>query len=96
MKLAYEFYLDGIESALSKSEYISGDDLTLADISFVCDFSQFLREGKYQEILKNQGFHIISLDIKDTYPKSINHLLYLSEQEEFSSVMGSYLDWYKL
>ena len=28
MKSAYEFYLDGIESALSKSEYISGDCLT--------------------------------------------------------------------
>ena len=96
MKAAYEFYLDGIESALSKTKYISGDDLTLADISFVCDFSQFLREGKYQEILKKQGFNIISLDIKDTYPKSINHLLNLSRQEEFFSVMGSYLDWYKL
>ena len=95
MKSAYEFYLDGIESALSKSEYISGDFLTLADISYVCDFSQFLREGKYQEILKEQGFNIISQDIKDTHPKSINHLLKLSEQEEFSSVMGSYLDWYK-
>ena len=95
MKSAYEFYLDGIESALSKSEYISGDWLTLADISYVCDFSQFLREGKYQEILTKQGFNIISQDIKDTHPKSINHLLNLSEQEEFSSVMGSYLDWYK-
>ena len=46
-------------------------------------------------ILKKQGFNIISQDIKDTHPKSINHLLNLSEREEFSSVMGSYLDWYK-
>jgi len=95
MKAAYDFYLDGIESALSKSNYISGNDLTLADISFVCDFAQFLREGKYQEPLKNQGFNIISQDIKETHPKSINHLLNLSELNEFSSVMGSYLDWYK-
>ena len=95
MKAAYDFYLDGIESALSKSNYISGNDLTLADISFVCDFAQFLREGKYQEPLKNQGFNIISQDIKETHPKSINHLLNLSELDEFSSVMGSYLDWYK-
>ena len=58
-------------------------------------FLNFLREGKYQEILKNQGFKIISQDIKDTHPKSINHLLNLSELKEFSSIMGSYLDWYK-
>ena len=95
MKSAYEFYLDGIELSLSTNKYIAGNKLSLADISFVCDFSQFLREGHYEESLANQGFEIISKNIKITYPKTINHLIDLSEQEEFSSVMGSYLDWFK-
>ena len=42
---AYEFYLSGIEQALSESPFISGEKLSIADISFVCDVAQFLREG---------------------------------------------------
>ena len=95
MKSAYEFYLDGIELSLSTNKYIAGNKLSLADISFVCDFSQFLREGHYEESLANQGFEIISKNIKILYPKTIHHLIELSEREEFSSVMGSYLDWFK-
>ena len=64
MKSAYEFYLDGIELSLSNNKYIAGNKLSLADISFVCDFSQFLREGHYEESLANQGFKIISKNIK--------------------------------
>ena len=33
---AYEFYLSGIEQALSESPFISGEKLSIADISFVC------------------------------------------------------------
>ena len=38
MSAAYEFYLSGIESALNESPYITGSHLSIADISFVCDF----------------------------------------------------------
>ena len=44
MTAAYEFYLGGVETALRQTDYLVGDDLTIADISFVCDFAQFLRE----------------------------------------------------
>ena len=87
--------MDGIELSLSNNKYIAGNKLSLADISFVCDFSQFLREGHYEESLANQGFKIISKNIKNSYPKSIHHLIELSERKEFLSVMGSYLDWFK-
>jgi elongation factor 1-gamma len=43
-KAAYEFYLDGIEKVLSVSDFIVGDNLIIADISYVCEISQFLRE----------------------------------------------------
>ena len=80
---------------MSNSTYIAGNELTIADISFVCDFSQFLREGHYEEILKDKQLELITKQGPNDYPKVFKHLLTLSEQEEFSSVMGTYLDWYK-
>ena len=95
MTAAYEFYLSGIEAALWESPYIAGSDLSIADISFVCDFSQFLREGHYEDILKDRGFGLIAEKFKDEYPKTFKHLFSLAKRKEFSSVLGTYLDWYK-
>ena len=95
MTAAYEFYLSGIEAALWESPYIAGSDLSIADISFVCDFSQFLREGHYEGILKDRGLGLIAEKFKDEYPKTFKHLFSLAKRKEFSSVLGTYLDWYK-
>ena len=95
MTASYEFYLSGIESALNVSPYISGKHLSIADISFVCDFAQFLREGHYEDVLNKKGFELIAINFNDEYPKTFTHLLSLAKREEFSSVLGSYLDWYK-
>ena len=95
MTAAYEFYLSGIEAALEKDSFIAGNNLSIADISFVCDFSQFLREGHYEEVLKERGFGLIAEKFKEDYPNTFDHLIELSEEKEFSSVLGSYLDWYK-
>ena len=95
MTAAYEFYLSGIESALIENPYISGKDLSIADISFVCDFAQFLREGHYENILKDRGFGLIAERFNDEYPKTFTHLIMLAKRDEFSCVLGSYLDWYK-
>ena len=43
MRDAYEFYLSGIEQALQHGDYLC-DTLSIADISFACDFCQFQRE----------------------------------------------------
>ena len=94
MSSAYNFYLSGIEVSLSNNDYISGKELSIADISFVCDLAQFLREGHYQKILKEKGFELISSNFSNTFPRSFKHLLTLSRQEYFASVLGSYLDWY--
>ncbi|MDC2963619.1 glutathione S-transferase family protein [Gammaproteobacteria bacterium] len=96
MARAYEFYASGIEATLKKNRYIVGKNLSIADISFACDFSQFLREGHYSERLKDQGFDLITENFSDDYPKTHSHLMLLTEREEFSSVFGSYLDWYRL
>ena len=95
MTAAYEFYLSGIESALIENPYISGKDLSIADISFVCDFAQFLREGHYEDVLSKRGFGLIAKNFSHEFPKTFTHLFSLAKREEFSSVLGSYLDWYK-
>tara|TARA_B100000287_G_scaffold235121_1_gene221402 strand:+ start:328 stop:1119 length:792 start_codon:yes stop_codon:yes gene_type:complete len=92
---AYRFYLDGVEASLSKNKYLVEENLTIADISFVCEFSQFLREGHYESEIRKKGLDLISKDFKEDYPLSFNHLFRLSAKEEFASVMGTYLDWYK-
>ena len=95
MSAAYDFYLNGIETSLANSQYIAGNELTIADISFVCDFAQFLREGHYEEILTENGFGLISKNGPKDYPLVFKHLLELSDRKDFSSVMGTYLDWYR-
>jgi len=95
MVAAYEFYLSGIEATLENNKYLVGGSLTIADISFVCDFAQFLREGHYQEQLNGQGLTLISEAGQELYPKAFEHMLELNSRSEFSEVMGSYLNWYR-
>ena len=95
MKSAYEFFLNGLEESLKHTKFIGFDHLTIVDISFFCDFSQFLREGHYEDDLNEKGFNLVSMNFVSDYPKTYDHLMKLSEIEEFSSVSGTYLDWYK-
>ncbi len=95
MSAAYEFYLDGIERALTAGPFLTGDSLTIADISFVCDLAQFLREGHYEETLSASELPLIAADGPRSYPKSFAHLLSLSETEPFATHLGSYLNWYR-
>ena len=87
MKSAYEFYLDGIESALKLNKFIVGDFISLADISFVCDVGYFLKEANQKDVLDAQGFDLISCKFKNEYPQCADHLIELSNQEEFSTVI---------
>jgi glutathione S-transferase len=95
MAAAYEFYLSGIEMALSKGPFLVGKTISIADISFVCDFAQFLREGHYLEQLKGAGLPLISEQGREMYPCAFGHMLDLSSQEAFARHLGSYLNWYR-
>jgi hypothetical protein len=66
---------------------IAGDFISLADISFVCDVGYFLKEVNQRDVLKAQGFDLISEKFKDEYPQCADHLVELSKQEEFSTVI---------
>ncbi len=95
MAAAYEFYLSGIEASLAQgNSFIAGKAISIADISFVCDFAQFLREGHSRHELAAQGLELISDGGQTQYSKSYRHLLTLAATPDFSAVMGTYLDWY--
>ena len=95
-KAAYEFYLDGLERSLTSNSFLAGDHLSIADISFVCEFAQFLREGHYLEQLESKNLSLISKNFKTDYPLTFSHFKNLCEKKEFADVMGTYLDWYKM
>ena len=92
MTSAYFFYLDGIEKALAAQSYIVGNELSIADISFVCDFAQFLRERDSKEIINNQGYELISKNFEEEFPNVFEHLVKLYKRQEFKEVMQDYLD----
>lgn len=95
MSAAYQFYLGGVENALRQTEYLAGDDLTIADISFVCDFAQFLREGHYEDALAGAGLALVSRNGPDDYPRAFDHMLRLDRTDAFAKHIGTYLDWYR-
>lgn len=95
MAAAYDFYLSGVETSLEQGNpFIAGKSLTIVDISFVCDFAQFLREGHSRHELEAQGLKLISDEGPTQYPCSYRHLLTLAATPDFSAAMGTYLDWY--
>ena len=95
MSQAYECCIAGLEQSLANNTYIAGNEVTSTDISVVCDFSKVVRGGHYKEILQDKQLDLITKQGPNEYPKVYKHLLTLSEREEFSAVMGTYLDWYK-
>ena len=92
MKAAYSFYMSGIENTLSTQKFIAGSYLTIADVSFVCDVAQFLRERDRQTVINEQGYEIISKNFEEDFPQSCKHLLTLYNKGEFQEFMRGYLD----
>ena len=92
MTSAYLFYMDGIEKALSNNEFIAGKFLTIADISFVCDLAQFLRERDKIEIINNQGYDLITLNFEEEFPNAYLHLKKLAIHEKFKELLLKYLE----
>ena len=92
MLSAYEFYLSGIEQSLSEQDYIASDNLTIADICFVCDLSQFLRERFMQQSLEPLGLSAIAARMDEEYPHAYRHMLNLGRTSEFARHLGNYLD----
>ncbi len=89
---AFEFFLEGIEQALSHHDYVAGDELTIADIAFACDFSQFMRERLMRAGLDAASLPLVSEGAENTYPRAFAHLYKLIEQPEFVEYLGRYTE----
>jgi elongation factor 1-gamma len=91
MAAAYAFYLQGVEQALSGNAYLAGSELSIADIAFVCDTGQFLRERTSEKALAEQSLQPVSRGFESNYPRSHEHLTSLAERPEFAKHLGGLL-----
>jgi glutathione S-transferase len=57
---AFHTWMSGIEQALVDSDYLVGEQISLADICFVCEFALFVQERLVAEMLSEQGLAVIS------------------------------------
>ncbi len=60
---AYEFFLSGINTAVSHCTYLAGEKFSIADIAFACDFTQFQRELYFSPQLRVHGLEPISANL---------------------------------
>lgn len=90
MSGAFEFFLEGAERALGHSNYLAGDELTIADIAFVCDLSQFMRERLMGAGLAAASLPLVSEDAEVKYPGAFRHLSQLVAQPNFSRYLTDY------
>ena len=92
---AFMFYLEGIDRALEYHPHIAGDTLTIADIAYACDLSQFLRERLMSKGLEALSLPTISADAESTYPRAFKHLFDLIERPEFNRHLDSYTQHFR-
>lgn len=92
---AFEFFLEGIERALEYNEYIAGEEVTIADIAFACDLSQFLRERLMSRGLEAAALPMVSKDAEKNYPRVFAHLNALIEKPQFHSYLAEYTQHFR-
>ena len=93
-KDAFITYMSGIESALNsnKSSYIVGEQLTLADICFFCEYALFSREQITPKSYEGNKWNSITRSIKkNNFHKSLSHYNQLSGRPEFKIDSSEYL-----
>lgn len=91
MTQAYEFYLQGIERSLSEHDHLTGPELSIADIAFVCDTGQFLRERTSNAALAAQNLKPVSVGFEAEYPLACGHLRNLAQRPQFAKHLGGLL-----
>ena len=91
-RAAFDFYLDGIERALGNTPFLAGDVISLADIAFVCDLAQFLKERRARDLLREAGLALVTEGEPTRHPRTFEHLFRLATTPEFARHLGAYLD----
>ena len=86
-RTAFEGYMNALESALRRSEYIAGPELTLADICFVCEYSLFSRERAWKQTVEELGATPIDWS---PYPLATKHYETLCAHPAFAPDLGPF------
>jgi elongation factor 1-gamma len=90
MSGAFQFFLEGIERALEHQACIAGEQVTLADIAFACDLSQFLRERLMRAGLDAASLPLVSEGAEQEFPLTFAHLFKLIETPQFNTYLDDY------
>ncbi len=81
----------GLEQALTTSEFIAGDALSLADIVAACELCQMTNESGFTDKLEASGRQPLTPKLA-AYPALGTHLTKLSGDNRFKEDLGAYFD----
>lgn len=82
---AFCVYMSGINKALgSGAAFLVSDQVTLADICFVCEYALFSRERKLGDTLPGIGVQPITFESSAQFPRAVSHFEQLCQHEAFS------------
>jgi glutathione S-transferase len=93
-KEAFTTYASGIEQALQSDRmFLVGDDVTLADICFVTEFSLFSNERVRPQALERNGLEPILSDAHlASFPRAMGHFERLADHPAFAPDVRPYLE----
>src|SRR5271170_6184443 len=93
MRDGFAVYLAGINQALSpERKFLVGDNVSIADICFVCELALFFNEKARSGDLVKKGFDpILHPGIDAEYPRAFAHLAALREHPAFAPDVEPYL-----
>ena len=93
-KEAFTTYAAGIEQALQPNRmFLVGDDVTLADVCFVAEFSLFSNERVRRQALEQSGLEPILSDAHlASFPRAMAHFARLADHPAFAPDVMPYLE----
>ncbi len=89
MASALDAYMTGIEAALCVSSFVASDELTLADIVFVCELALLTNEHGLREAHARLGEESV-LSRMSNFPAAVAHLKKLSLEPHFVADLEKY------
>jgi elongation factor 1-gamma len=91
-EVALDSYLTGIDHTLMfNGRYLVGDEITIADICFVCDLVVLSNEKPYQDALSMENLESIARpDLASRYPRAFEHFFRLRRDPAFAPDFDSY------
>ena len=92
MESALRKYVSGIDTALQNSEYICGDEMTIADICFACELCLFAREKVAFRILTKIDMVPLWPILESEFPRALDHFSKLIEAPGIAEDVGPYMN----